>query len=275
MVTKNYQYIAVLCNDCYLPGILALSQSLKSVNSQYPLSLLCSPEVSSDTIEILKRNNINIIATDSLYRVDDAIIADNVNGFEKWNRTFFKLNVAKLVQFEKIIVLDADMIVVKNIDHLFEHKNMSCVPAGKLLSGQENYGLNSGLMVIEPSIEMFEKLVSSIEDTKNSIGNRPIGDQDVFKFVYSDWTDNKELELPEIYNCYSAYLDTLQKNKMLKFKDIHVIHFAIGEKPWMVKSYYPLQLIHASIVEKKSISCICEIKAHLKFRKLYKKCITH
>ena len=90
MDTKNYQYISVLCNDGYLPGILALSQSLKSVNSKYPLSLLCSPEVSSDTVEILKRNEINIISIDSVCRVDDAIIADNINGFEKWNRTFFK-----------------------------------------------------------------------------------------------------------------------------------------------------------------------------------------
>ena len=42
--------------------------------------------------------------------------------------TFTKLFAWKLIQFEKCVFMDADTMVIKNIDDLFEREEISAAP---------------------------------------------------------------------------------------------------------------------------------------------------
>ena len=150
-----------------------------------------------------------------------------------WENTFFKLQVANCVQYEKIIFLDSDMIIMDNIDHLFEKEHGSAVAAGNAVNWDYN-NLNSGLMVIMPNKNFYNVLISNIQAAMVRRFNQGynVSDQDVFQENLSDWTERDELHLPEKYNCYYHEMYQVCKKLKYKHKDIYVIHFSGAIKPW-------------------------------------------
>lgn len=131
---NNYSYVTVLSNDDYEAGVLGLWNSLRTVQSTYPLLVLISENVSQHIVERLSKITPVKVQKDELELPED-VFKDNTGFFEKWNRTFFKLKAMQLVEFSKIVLLDADMIVRRNIDHLFECPHMSCAFAETLRGG--------------------------------------------------------------------------------------------------------------------------------------------
>jgi len=64
-----------------------------------------------------------------------------------------------------VVYLDADTIVVKNIDDLFK-----CVKFCANLKHSER--LNSGVMVVEPSETVFNDMISKIKTTASYTGGK-------------------------------------------------------------------------------------------------------
>lgn len=53
-------------------------------------------------------------------------------GRPRWNQSFAKLAVLGMTQFDTVVMLDADMMVVDNIDDLFDAPAMSAVAAARV-----------------------------------------------------------------------------------------------------------------------------------------------
>lgn len=68
--------------------------------------------------------------------------------------TFSKLNAWRLTQYSKCVFLDADTLVLQNIDELFEREELSAAPD---IGWPDCF--NSGVFVYEPSLETFYKLM--------------------------------------------------------------------------------------------------------------------
>lgn len=62
-------------------------------------------------------------------------------------RQFNKFRIWQLTEYEKIVYLDLDVLVVENIDELFERPDLSAAP--DILTGDK---FNSGVLVIKPSM---------------------------------------------------------------------------------------------------------------------------
>ena len=60
---KPITYVACLCTDNYLSGVLVLYESLRKTNPKYPFLCLVSSNVSDATIDELKKRNINVALT--------------------------------------------------------------------------------------------------------------------------------------------------------------------------------------------------------------------
>ncbi len=187
------------------------------------------------------------------------------NPLVHWNETFFKLNICKLTQFEKIIYLDADMIVQKNIDCLFQYPSISATTGGKSENPQWTE-FNSGIMVIEPSVTLFDALIKAIEPAiirRQALG-LGFGDQDVFNQYYSDWNDHADHKFSELFNAETLYLKGLMENYGLKkLCELSVIHYIGGNKIWNNSLKQNLILIYSCIREKR----FWELKAYLLYYK--------
>ena len=69
--------------------------------------------------------------------------------------TFSKLHAWRLLEYSKCVFLDADTLVLQNVDELFDREELSAAPD---IGWPDCF--NSGVFVFEPSEETFSKLVA-------------------------------------------------------------------------------------------------------------------
>ncbi len=235
---KKISWISLLTNNEYLPGILVLNKSLEKVGTEIPLLLLLSSNISSRVRIILEKNNIK-------YKIitNDVNNPTNVNPAHRWYSTYSKLLAFNQTQFDKIIFLDADMLILRNIDDLFDMPHMSAVDSGSMLPRKkELIHMNSGLIVIEPDNKLFKDMsekIGKIEKLEpEGTNERPKygSDQDFLNAYFFDWTKKTELHLDHKYNMIHYQLD--EYNSCFNFtiedgpRPISILHFASYIKPW-------------------------------------------
>lgn len=228
----RYAYMTVLTNEDYILGVKVLKMSIDLVSSGIvPFIVLVPTDANRKLLDELESSQINYIQTENF---DDSIL-QRENKVAYWKQTLFKLKVFDLTQFDKIVFLDSDMIVFKNLDHLFELPHMTCVAAGQELHS-DWVELNSGLMVIKPSHEEYlgsENLIEQVYEKRTALG-LGVGDQDVIQAYYNKmWFASDEQHLSSVYNTMLGYAGYLYKNgSVTGLNDIYVYHFAGKEKPW-------------------------------------------
>lgn len=239
-------YITVLSTDNYIDGVLILAKSLSEVKSSYSLLVIASPILKSETYKKLEEAGIE-------YKIDTRdiqlpVLTEEKNerfGLEHWNYSFMKLCIFDKIDYEKLIYLDADMMICENIDDLFECPNMSAVIAGGRHENNKHWTkLNSGLMVIEPKDGLFNEFLEILP--KVGIEHDTFGDQEVIQDYFTDWEEKTELHLDDKYNMFVSYADYYGRKYNYGYKgygtsgsnqnpeiEIAVAHFIEAKKPWM------------------------------------------
>ncbi len=259
-------YITVLTNERYLDGAVVLSESLKAVQAKYPFYVLCPDDIKPELIERLGERNISVLTAPNL--PDEVINRENRE--EYWKETLFKLKIFGLEQFEKIVFLDADMIVLQNLDALFELSHMTAVAAGQ--SSYPDWSrLNSGLMVVVPNHCELAGLLQCIDSAyeEKMAAGLGFGDQDVINLYYGDWPDRKDLHLDERYNVMLGYAGCLKRAGGIgRWTDIAVYHFTGAQKPWSSK---PADLLAILLKLLKRGHSMLDVRMLLQYRKRLKK----
>jgi len=229
-------FITVLTTDSYLPGILVVSRSLKMTGTSIPLFTCVTSDVSASTFSVLRKAGIEIIQIEAL-----SSGKNDSSGYSPphWRNTFSKLQIFKLDQFDKLVYLDADLLICASLDHLFNKPHLSAVNAGGFVH-KDWRDLNSGLMVIEPSHDTFRKIQSVLDGAMDELRS----DQDVLHKSFPEWPTQSKLNLGHSYNIFDDYIEDAEK--LLSYKLINnisdiardktssvikVIHF-VSTKPW-------------------------------------------
>lgn len=229
-------YLTVFTDTKYLPGLRALKKSLLKTNTKYKLVVLIPTSEKDIFLPVLEKNKIlDSFCEVKLYSNEILEHSKNITS-HYWSKTFFKLAIFDLKEYEKIVFLDSDMMILNNIDNLFDAEPFSAVIAGKSLNS--NYvSLNSGLMVIKPDHIFFTKCLSLIDSVvaerkKNDLFT---GDQDIIKKALPLWNENKALHLDETYNCFFECANFVRKTSTSK---IHIVHFVGAIKPWFKGTFF-------------------------------------
>lgn len=245
---NNCAFVSVLTTNDYLPGLLVLNSSLKSVNTKYPFHILLTPDISRETIDILEKNFIS-------YSIIPQTIDNptDVGTQHRWFPTYSKLAVFNQTQYKKVVYMDVDMLVLRNIDELFNFPHMSATNAGGMLPRKASWThLNSGLFVLEPFHVLFEDMMNKVGKIENlesggSVDRPKYGsDQDFLNAYYPDWPKQNNLHLDHKYNLFHYYLDEYHKLFGYTIEDsshpISVIHYASYLKPWNINEDKLIQL---------------------------------
>lgn len=218
-------YITLLSTDWYIDGTLCLYQSLKEVNSQYPLIVAISSTISQENRDILSKLNIDYIVLEDFSFNEECREMLYAMGAENWAETALKLRIFGLTQFEKLVYLDSDLLILKNIDELFDREHLTAAQDSPMIFPDKDHKLlNAGLMVIEPSKKIEEDL---IEIAKNA----NMQDQDIIRSYYPNWLKQRKLHLPITFNIFAPFI-TNYLAQGIKEKDIRVLHFIGKQKPY-------------------------------------------
>ncbi len=267
---EKYCYITTLSSFDYLPGVLVLAESLRNVKSQYNLVVVLTG-VEKDKYRIittLDQNKISYIEFDATLSIPNEVISTNIRlGKERWNNTFQKLFMFNMTEYEKMVYMDCDMMVLKNIDHLFSKPHLSAVVDAASYPGNEHRrNFNSGIMVIEPEECLAEKIFDVIANEK--LKNKAIGDQDLLQLYYSNWRESEELHLDEGYNLFFDYVDYYVRKFGYKIdKNIYVVHFCRAEKPWNPIKYELVSALFRHLLKMQT----SQLKIYLKYREKLKR----
>ncbi|KAJ0062423.1 hypothetical protein NL108_012108, partial [Boleophthalmus pectinirostris] len=138
--------------------------------------------------------------------------------------TFTKIHCWTLVQFSKCVFLDADTLVLSNVDDLFDREELSAAPD----PGWPDC-FNSGVFVFRPSLQTHARLVQHA----NQHGSFDGGDQGLLNSFFSSWaTEDLYKHLPFVYNLSaSTVYSYLPAFKQFGHK-AKIVHFLGSTKPW-------------------------------------------
>ncbi|WVQ71050.1 hypothetical protein IAR50_000575 [Cryptococcus sp. DSM 104548] len=111
-------WVTLITNPSYVAGLLALHRTLSSL-SNYPLLVMTTPSLPESYQSFLRSYGFTLIPVSHLSpsTSQHAGFSPDMN---RLNDAWTKLQVFGLVEYDKVILIDADMIFLKDMDELFD-----------------------------------------------------------------------------------------------------------------------------------------------------------
>ncbi len=178
-------YVCVLSTNDYLKGVLVLNHNLKKLFSKYDLLCIINETITEETRKILDYFGIK-------YKEIKSIEYTNSTGYSWWGHTFDKLNIFSLTEYDKLVYLDSDFLILENLDELFKINGYTM--ASDIPFNEERF--NSAVMVIKPNLEIYNTLLKIVDYYKEQ-KNDHAGDQDIINDYF---VDKKIITLGPEYN---------------------------------------------------------------------------
>lgn len=214
---KREAYATILHSaEFYVCGAIAVARSIRLTGSNRDLVILVDATIIPEHREGLqaagwKLREIERIRNPKAER----------DAYNEWNYSKFRL--WQLTDYDKIIFIDADLLILRNIDFLFGMPEITA-------TGNNATLFNSGVMVIEPSNCTFQLLMDHINDIESYNG----GDQGFLNEIFTWWH-----RLPKHMNFLKHFWSSDAEEKELKTylfgadpPILYVLHY-LGNKPWL------------------------------------------
>lgn len=232
--------------DGFIKSAEVLAYSLQKTGTKHDLIALVTEQIPSYH---------RVPLTSSGWKLHDiqSVKNHNTQYAARLDYIFSKLNIFALTNYDTVVYLDADTMVLENIDHLCD------CPATKYCAVVRNTFFNAGVMVVKPNNTLFHDMILKSTSTHSYTG----GDQGFLnnyfwnpeKCSYYDPKDKapaplttigarKEecYRLPGYYNgdiaMFVARNDHWQFDPDETRKQPAIIHYTMSElKPWNWMSY--------------------------------------
>lgn len=227
-------FVTLVSNADYVKGATALVHSLRRTGAQADIVILFTGGVEAGALAPLERLGCRLVEVD-LLPLSDAFNERHARGnlhsaapFTKGRKpdfhspldNFCKLRLWQLVDYETCVFIDADAIVLRNIDKLFDYPEFSAAP-NVYESLADFHRLNSGVFVARPSLAIFAAMLERL-DQPDVFWRRT--DQTFLETWFPDWHG-----LPVTMNMLQYVWFNLPE--LWDWKNIRVLHFQY-EKPW-------------------------------------------
>ncbi|KDQ19936.1 glycosyltransferase family 8 protein [Botryobasidium botryosum FD-172 SS1] len=111
-------FATLFTKPAYLPGILVLHHRLVAVGSRYPLVAMVVPQVGEEPRRILRERGIIVREVDNLKPEEGVHVLSEAD--KRFEDTWTKLKAFELAEYERVVLLDSDMLVRRNMDELME-----------------------------------------------------------------------------------------------------------------------------------------------------------
>ncbi|KAG2155595.1 glycosyltransferase family 8 protein [Suillus clintonianus] len=224
-MSTHFAFVTLVTSDSYLPGALAVLGALKDVHQTQP------HEVKYDTVCMVTPETLDITTIKLLRKTYDIVIGVEVIGQSDpaglyllgrpdLDTVLTKLHVFRLTQYFKVIFLDADVLPLRPLSHLFhlDHE-FSAVPD----VGWPDI-FNSGVMVLTPGEDKFKEL----QELLKTNGSWDGGDQGIL----NEWRGDNWNRLSFTYNTTPTAAYTYAPAYERFGSQISVVHFIGPNKPW-------------------------------------------
>ncbi|KAJ1298486.1 hypothetical protein BS78_01G457300 [Paspalum vaginatum] len=216
VLPRREAYATVLhSSDTYLCGAIVLAQSIRRSGSTRDLVLLHDHTVSKPALRALTAAGWT---PRKIKRIRNPRAARG--SYNEYNYSKFRL--WQLTEYARVVFVDADILVLRNLDALFRFPQLAAV-------GNDGSLFNSGIMVIEPSACTFRALLRGRRTIRSYNG----GDQGFLNEVFVWWH-----RLPRRVNYLKNFWANTTGERALKERlfgadppEVWSVHY-LGMKPW-------------------------------------------
>jgi len=215
-------FVSLATNNDYCHGAYVLGKSLKNANTTKKCVLMVTHGVTDDQRNLLNEVWDQLIDVAPLDSNDPEHLA--LLERPELGCTLTKLRAWTLTQFEKCVFLDADTLILQNVDDLFQREELSAAPD---IGWPDMF--NSGVFVFKPSRNTYDNLLKHAKQYGSFDG----GDQGLLNDFFSDWsTKDISRHLPFTYNTVSSAVYSYAPAFNRYGKDVKIVHFLGSVKPW-------------------------------------------
>lgn len=227
-------YVTLVTNDDYALGARALLRSLCLSGTDADLVVLHTGGVQEAALAPLAALGARLVATELLplshaFNVRHA--RARLHGeapFTKGEKpafhtpldNFVKLRLWQLEEYDAVVFIDADAIVLQSCDRLFDYPEF-CAAPNVYESLADFHRMNSGVFTARPSRATFDKMLDALDQPDQFW---PRTDQSFLQSFFPDWDG-----LPISYNMLQYVWFNMPE--LWHWPSIRVLHFQY-EKPW-------------------------------------------
>jgi len=199
-MSYKYSYFTFLLNtdkiDGYVEGAITLAHSIKKY-SNYDVNCIIEKGISKKYIDILKKHFNNVFEENVLLPKNKDMIEYMYYSIKKWKkedmynhwieRVLTKFKVLKYTQYDKILLLDTDMLAIRNLienkpisDSIFEEydtpagtistsistKNNQVISESDIYRSLGRFGIRGGIMLFTPNKNDYKNFKKFINKEK-------------------------------------------------------------------------------------------------------------
>ncbi|WP_428648819.1 glycosyltransferase [Roseibium sp.] len=233
---SSLAYVTLVTNRDYVLGASALLRSLRRTGTQADLVVLYTPGVDEEDLSVLRAFKPRLGRCARL-PTSEAFNERHERGrlhkaapFTKGGKpvfhtpldNFVKLRLWQLTDYEKVVFIDADALVLKNCDKLFGYPEF-CAAPNVYESLADFHRMNSGVFTAVPDVPTYQAMMERL-DQPEVFWRRT--DQTFLESFFPDWHG-----LPVFYNMLQYVWFNLPD--LWDWSRIHILHFQY-EKPWQI-----------------------------------------
>ena len=227
-------FVTLVTNADYATGATALVRSLRHSGTQADIVVLHTAAVADDALAGLAALGCRLAEVAHL-PLSEAFDRRHARGalhaaapFGKGRKpafhtpldNFCKLRLWQLIQYDSCVFIDADALVLKNVDKLFAYPEF-CAAPNVYESLADFHRMNSGVFVARPSLATFGRMIERL-DRPDAFWPRT--DQTFLQTFFPDWHG-----LPVYMNMLQYVWFALPA--LWDWKSISILHYQY-EKPW-------------------------------------------
>lgn len=252
----------------YIVGAMVLGHSLLKTGSKHARVCLHTDDVPEAALRLLSRL-WDCRLVEHVEASMDKLSFQDLKQPHRFDKVFTKLRALGLTEFAKILVMDIDLIVLQNIDELFElqapaalrrgmNDNKWPLKTGDYIDGRSFYGgkdtgnskwswgqgtgINAGVMLLQPDAEVLSDMLEEILEPNHPAHCRGNGPEQDYLSRY--WADAPWSYIGVEYNyqlhqmffaLHPKWASTCDRSTLLSTPErIKIVHFS-GEptaKPW-------------------------------------------
>jgi len=227
-------YVTLVTNADYAMGAAALVRSLKLTGTEADIVVLHTGGAAAPDLVPLQTLGARLVEAELLptstafnerhaksrIHTDAPFTKGNKPAFHTPLDNFAKLRLWQLTGYDAVVFIDADALVLRNIDRLFAYPEFSAAP-NVYETLADFHRLNSGVFVAKPSEETFANMLAML-DAPDAYWRRT--DQTFLQAFFPDWHG-----LPVFFNMLQYVWFNLPE--LWDWKSISVVHYQY-EKPW-------------------------------------------
>ncbi|ANI84271.1 glycosyltransferase family 8 protein [Kosakonia oryzae] len=250
-----FAWVTLLTQPGYLRGVETLQRSLRASGSPWPLVVMVTPAIDDQMRQHLQTRGCRVQEV-PVIGPDPALAHRYAN--ERFAEVWSKLAVWRLTEYQRVAFLDADMLVINNMDEVFSlplaadtiaachacrcnPQRIASYPEswrpencyyswcddpemhGHPPASLDNY-LNGGFLVLTPDEAMYQQMMQRLAE-KADISAYVFAEQDFLNEVFRDrWQ-------PLHYGYNALKTLALQHPQMWDLARVKNIHYII-DKPW-------------------------------------------